>query len=97
MDKRYYVYIMASRSKGATYIGVTGNLQHRIFQHREGLIDGYTKRFKIKRLVYYEDYSEISLAIDREKKLKKWKRFWKVALIEEHNPRWDDLYPSLGF
>ena len=97
MDKRYFVYIMASRPKGATYIGVTNDLRRRCYEHREGLIAGYTKRFYIKRLVYYEDYSEINLAIDREKKLKKWKRDWKVALIKKHNPLWDDLYPTLGF
>ena len=95
MPKSYYVYIMASRPKGATYVGVTSNLAKRVYEHREALVKGYTSRFNIKMLVYYEVYEEIRLAIEREKKLKKWKRQWKFDLIESFNPKWDDLYLSL--
>lgn len=96
MDKNYFVYIMASKPKGATYIGMTSDLSRRVYEHRLGLIDGYTKRFHIKKLVYYEIYDEVILAIEREKKLKKWRRDWKLALIEARNPQWNDLYPSLN-
>ena len=95
MSESYYVYIMASRPKGATYIGMTSNLTKRVFEHREALVKGYTSRFNIKTLVYYETYEEVHLAIEREKKLKKWKRQWKFDLIESFNPKWDDLYHSL--
>jgi len=87
---------MASRPKGATYIGMTSNLGRRIYEHREGLYSGYTKRFKIKRLVYYENYADVHFAIDREKKLKKWKQLWKFNLIETMNPEWNDLYLTLS-
>lgn len=96
MDKTYFVYIMASKPKGATYIGVTSDLNRRVYEHRQGLIGGYTKRFHIKKLVYYETYNEVILAIEREKKLKKWRRNWKLALIEAHNPQWNDLYLDLN-
>lgn len=97
MDKKYFVYIMASKSQGATYIGMTSDLSRRAYEHRNGLIDGYTKRFNIKTLVHYEIYDEVMLAIAREKKLKKWRRAWKLALIEKYNPQWNVLYPSLNF
>ena len=85
---------MASGQHGTIYIGVTSDLIHRAGQHREGLIDGFTKRYGVKRLVWFERYDSIVEAIQREKSLKKYKREWKVNLIESENPKWADLYPS---
>ena len=89
------VYIMASRTYGTLYIGVTSDLENRVAQHREGLIDGFTKRYGVKRLVWFERHDSIVVAIQREKSLKKWKRRWKVDLIEMTNPDWNDLFPGL--
>ncbi len=95
--KQYYFYILASKKDGTLYVGVTSNLRQRVYQHREGLIDGFTKKYGVKRLVYYETYDDVYLAIQREKNVKEWNRAWKVALIVEDNPQWDDLYEGLGF
>ena len=92
-----FVYILASRRHGTLCIGVTSNLVQRINQHRNGLIDGFTKDYGVKRLVHYETFDEIGLAIAREKQLKKWNREWKINLIEGGNPGWDDLAIDLGF
>jgi putative endonuclease len=91
----YYVYIMASRKNGTLYIGVTRNLIKRVYEHKNDLVEGFTKRFQIHDLVYYEITSNISAAIAREKQLKAWHRPWKVALIEKSNPQWKDLYEDL--
>ena len=91
----YYVYILASRKDGATYIGVTNDLVRRIYEHRTKAAPGFTSRYNITRLVWFEIYDDPILAISREKKLKKWKRSWKVQLIEAENPAWDDLYDSI--
>jgi putative endonuclease len=91
----YYVYIMTNRQFGALYIGVTNDIGRRAFEHREGLVEGFTKKYGLKRLVHVEEFDRIVDAIHREKRLKHWKRAWKIALIEEHNPNWDDLYPTL--
>ena len=88
------VYIMASGQHGTLYVGVTSDLLLRVSQHREGTFDGFTKRYGVKRLVWFESYDSIVEAIQREKSLKKYKREWKVNLIEAINPRWADLYPS---
>ena len=88
------VYIMASRKHGTLYIGVTSELLNRVAQHREGLLDGFTKRFGVKRLVWFEAHDGIAGAIQREKSVKKYRREWKINLIERDNPNWDDLYPS---
>jgi putative endonuclease len=88
------VYIMASGQHGTLYVGVTSELLQRIAQHREGLIDGFTKRHGLKRLVWFEQHDSIVTAIRREKSLKKYKREWKVNLIERENPKWADLYPQ---
>ncbi len=90
------VYILASRRHGTLYIGVTSNLLARLVQHREGLIPGFTKAYGVHRLVWYEFYDRMIEAIDREKALKKWRRDWKVELIEQMNPDWSDLYPTLA-
>jgi putative endonuclease len=96
IERSYWVYILASRLGGTLYIGVTNNLVRRIYEHRTGFVDGFTKRYAIHRLVYFEQYSAIEAAILREKHLKKWNRAWKVRLIEELNPNWDDLYPKIA-
>ena len=88
------VYIMASRKHGTLYIGVTSDLHMRVAQHREGIYDGFTKRYGVKRLVWFEPHDGIEAAIHREKRLKKYKREWKINLIEADNPDWDDLYPQ---
>jgi putative endonuclease len=91
----YYVYILASRIGGTLYIGVTNNLIRRVFEHRSKVVPGFTKRYGVIRLVYYEIFDDIENAIRREKRLKKWDRAWKIRLIEEKNPNWDDLYPAI--
>lgn len=93
--KEYYVYIMASTKDGVIYIGVTGNLKQRVHQHREGLVEGFSKRYKTKRLVYFESASDIQSCIEREKQLKNWKRLWKKELIEKSNPQWEDLWHKI--
>jgi len=89
------VYMMASGQHGTLYIGVTSDLLNRIAEHREGRIEGFTQRYGVKRLVWFELHDNILTAIQREKSLKKYKRDWKVTLIERENPKWADLYPSL--
>ena len=90
-----YVYIMTNRPSGTLYVGVTSDLGRRVHQHREGLIDGFTKRYGLNRLVWYEAHQTITSAIQREKAMKHWPRAWKVRLILAMNPRWDDLYETL--
>ncbi len=94
--KQYYVYIMASKKNGVIYIGVTGNLIKRVHQHREGLVDGFSKQYKTKRLVYFEPSIDIKSCIEREKQLKGWKRQWKIGLIEVVNPEWEDLWIDIA-
>jgi len=91
----YYVYILASRKDGATYIGVTNDLVRRVYEHRIKAVPGFTSKYNIARLVWFEIYDDPISAIAREKELKKWKRNWKVQLIEAQNPEWDDLYESI--
>ena len=89
--KTYFVYILASQKNGTLYIGVTNNLLRRMDEHKRGLVEGFTKKYKVHRLVYYESTGDITAALRREKQLKKWERNWKLRLIEKHNPEWDDL------
>lgn len=91
----YYVYMLASRKQGTLYIGVTNELVRRVYEHKEGLVESFTKRYRVDRLVYFETHDSIEAAIVREKKLKHWKRGWKMDLIERDNPDWRDLYPDL--
>jgi len=91
----YYAYIMASRPNGTLYIGMTNDLVRRVYEHKEGLADGFSKRYGVKTLVYYEIHETAEQAIRREKTLKRWLRDWKIALIENDNPYWDDLYQHL--
>ena len=95
LTRNYYVYILSSRPRGVLYVGVTNDLIRRVYEHRTGAISGFTKRYQVKRLVYYEMFEEIERAIAREKRFKKWPRAWKVEAIEEENPDWKDLYPTL--
>jgi putative endonuclease len=95
MDKQPAVYILASRSNGTLYIGVTSGLKGRVWQHKNDLADGFTKKYRIHRLVYFELHGDMYSAITREKQLKKWNRAWKIALIEKTNPEWRDLYDEL--
>jgi putative endonuclease len=95
-DKCYWVYILASQIGGTLYIGVTNNLVRRVYEHRMGLVEGFTKQYGVHRLVYFEQFDDIEQAILREKRLKSWKRAWKIQLIEENNPNWDDLYPRIA-
>jgi putative endonuclease len=90
-----YVYIMASGKNGTIYIGVTSDLVQRAHQHREGLIEGFTKEYGCKLLVWFEAYDDIQQARYRELQMKEWKRAWKIRLIEERNLDWNDLYPTL--
>ena len=91
----YYVYILASKRNGTLYVGITNDLSQRIWEHREGLVDGFTKKYGVKRLVYFETFDNIKDAIHREDRLKKWKRQWKIDLIQKGNLYWDDLYETL--
>lgn len=86
------MYILASKKNGTLYIGVTNDLKQRIVQHKEALIPGFTKKYHIHMLVYFEEYSDIRDAISREKQLKKWNRAWKIRLVEKMNPMWRDLF-----
>jgi putative endonuclease len=92
MSNQYYVYVLASNKSGTLYIGITNDLKRRVGEHKEGLIEGFTKKYNIRKLVYFEIYNDINEAILREKRLKKWNRSWKIRLIEEMNPKWNDLY-----
>ncbi len=93
-----HLYILASRKHGTLYTGCTTELPSRIYHHREGLVPGFTRRYGVKRLVYVETYHDISDAIVRERRIKEWRRSWKIQLIEKENPFWEDLAVSLlGF
>ena len=92
---QYYIYILASKKNGTLYIGVTNNLVKRIYEHKNNLVEGFTKKYKVHELVYYEQTESTESAIKREKQLKNWHRKWKVALIEKFNPTWKDLYNEL--
>jgi len=96
MPGAYYVYILASQRNGTLYIGVTNNLARRVWEHREGLVPGFTKTYGVRRLVHYEIFEDIRAAIDRETRLKKWNRQWKIDLIQTRNVFWDDLYETLN-
>jgi putative endonuclease len=88
------VYILASKRNGTLYIGVTNNLERRMYEHKNSLVGGFTKKYKVCTLVYYEETNDILAALQREKQLKKWNRKWKLALIERVNPDWDDIAKS---
>ena len=95
-DKQYFVYILASKRNGTLYVGVTSNLLKRSHQHKQNKVEGFTNKYNVHMLVYYEVYKNIDVAITREKRIKKWNRKWKIELIEGKNPEWEDLFLSLG-
>ena len=91
----YYVYILASKERGTLYVGVTNDLMRRVYEHKEGLAEGFSMRHGVKRLVYFETHDSIEAAILQEKRLKRWRRDWKIELVERDNPHWVDLYKTL--
>jgi putative endonuclease len=93
--KQPAIYILASKKNGTLYVGVTSDLVKRIWDHKNDIVKGFTKRYKIHDLVWHELHDNIDAAIEREKNMKEWKRAWKVKLIEENNPQWNDLYDSI--
>jgi putative endonuclease len=93
--KQSYVYILASRKNGTLYVGVTSDLIKRIYEHKQNIINGFTKKYSVHTLVYYEIHDDVREAITREKQIKKWNRSWNLRLIEEKNPEWRDLYNEM--
>jgi putative endonuclease len=96
VERLFYVYILASSRNGTLYVGVTNELARRVFEHRTGAVKGFTAKYGVKLLVWYEVHPSIVEAIAREKRIKRWRRRWKLALIEEMNPDWADLYETLN-
>ncbi len=93
--KNYYVYILSSKRNGTLYTGVTSDIVKRVYEHKNGLVEGFTKKYNIHNLIWYEAHESAESAINREKQIKKWKRAWKLKLIEKENPKWIDLYESI--
>jgi len=92
---QYYVYILASKKNGTLYIGVTGDLVKRVYEHKQNDIEGFTEQYNVHNLVYYEIYKDVNEAILREKQMKKWNRQWNINLIVKNNPQWVDLYKEI--
>jgi putative endonuclease len=92
----FYVYLLASKKHGTLYLGVTKDVVRRVYEHRTKAVDGFTTRYGVNKLVWFEIYEDAATAISREKELKKWRRDWKIRLIEEQNPAWGDLYPGIS-
>lgn len=95
MNKSFCVYILASQRNGTLYIGVTSDLIKRIWEHKNKVVPGFTEQYGVDKLVYFEQYEDAEMAMHREKRLKEWKRQWKLALIEKSNPEWQDLYSGI--
>lgn len=93
--KTYFVYVVCNKSWGTLYIGVTNNLQRRMWEHKNDAVEGFTKKYGLHTLAYYEQFFDVRVAIAREKNLKNWKRAWKIDLVEKMNPQWKDLTPDL--
>jgi putative endonuclease len=93
--KNYYVYMLSSKRNGTLYIGVTSNLVKRVYEHKNEVVEGFTKKYNIHELVWFEMHQTVESAINREKQIKKWNRAWKLKLIEKENPQWIDLYESI--
>ena len=96
MVKQPAVYMLASRREGTLYIGVTSDLAKRVWEHKNELVDGFTKQYRVQRLVYYELHGDMLAAIEREKQMKKWNRRWKIEIIEKNNPEWRDLWNEIA-
>ncbi|OGJ51384.1 hypothetical protein A2307_02435 [Candidatus Peregrinibacteria bacterium RIFOXYB2_FULL_33_20] len=92
MDKTYFIYIIASKRNGTLYVGMTNNLERRITEHKEQINKSFSSKYNISRLVWYEEFDTAISAIEKEKQIKKWKREWKINLIEKDNPNWKNLY-----
>ncbi|HUG24419.1 GIY-YIG nuclease family protein [Piscinibacter sp.] len=95
MPRQYFVYILASRRHGTLYIGSTSDLIKRVYQHKNGVVGGFTKLHRVDRLVWFEVHESSRAMVTRERQLKEWKRQWKIELIEKENQQWEDLYPAL--
>jgi putative endonuclease len=95
MKKKYFIYIVSNKIRTTFYIGVTNNLERRVYEHKQGLISGFTQKYNLKDLIYFEEYKDINDAINREKQLKNWHRDWKINLIKKVNPQLDDLSNKL--
>lgn len=95
MSKQYFVYILASKRNGTLYIGITSDLTKRIYEHKNDFVKGFTQKYAIHNLVYYETFDIPESAIKREKNIKKWNRYWKIKLINRLNPEWNDLYSEI--
>ncbi len=93
--KRFYVYILCSKRNGTLYTGVTSDIVKRVYEHKNGLVEGFTKKYNVHHLVWYEIHESAESAIVREKQIKKWERAWKLKIIEKENPQWIDLYKSI--
>ncbi len=93
--KKFYVYILSSKRNGTLYIGVTSDLIKRVYEHKNNILDGFSKKYDIRHLVWYEPHETAEVAIIREKQIKKWNRRWKLKLIEKDNPEWNDLYETI--
>jgi len=91
----FYVYLLASKSYGTLYVGMTSDLVRRVWEHKNGVVPGFTRQYNVDRLVWFEVHDSEEAALRREKQLKEWQRDWKINLIERDNPHWDDLYPTL--
>ena len=94
-NKTYYVYIMASKRNGTLYIGVTNDLIRRVYEHKTNGVEGFTEKYRVHKLVYWEQSDSVESALQREKQLKRWNRQWKIALIEKENSNWEDMYEQL--
>ena len=95
MTKRYFVYLLSNKKNGTLYIGITNDLVRRVYEHKSKHVEGFSKKYNLSRLVWFDETSDVNAAIEKEKQMKKWKRAWKVGLIEEANPSWRDLYFDL--
>jgi len=95
-ERSFWVYILANRPNGTIYVGVTNNLIRRVYEHREGFVGGFTKKYGVKMLVYFEQHATAMAAIQREKNIKHWSRNWKIDLIRSMNPEWKDLYNEIA-
>ena len=95
MKKSYFVYILSNFEETTFYIGVTSNLQKRIWEHKNKIVEGFTEKYNVDRLVYYEQTEDVEIALNREKQLKRWHRQWKINLIKEFNPEMKDLFESI--
>ena len=94
-NKTYYVYIMASKRNGTLYVGVTNDLIRRVYEHKTNGVEGFTEKYRVHKLVYWEQSDSVESALQREKQLKRWNRQWKIALIEKQNSNWQDMYEQL--